>query len=654
MFITVKLLNGYNRPLTYKVPSNWLMHDLCGTIVRVPLRTKTELGLVVDFHDELSLPHLFAIREALSIELFPHDPFFKVFIARVSDYYAIDSLIMYRRLRYCIEQAEKEAMVFCDEKTTVAEQKVLTAEQRVVVDNLMPHLITPSYQPTVLHGVTGSGKTEIYKALIKESCREKKTTVFLVPDVSLAVQFTNLFRAQLEDHIPIFGFHSASSASERRLLWQHLLKGTPALIVGVHLPLLLPLPSLGLIIIDEEHDLGYQEKQHPRLHTRDLGLLRAQTHHIPVLLGSATPSLSTIHNIQKKGWKLFTLKERFSGGFPRINVVSLAPYKKRSSFWISAELEDALRRRLAKKEQAIIFLNRRGYSFFMQCADCGTVISCTNCSVSLTVHQDKLVCHYCGMTCIVSQRCFTCKGTSFLKKGIGTQQVVELLQKMFPIARISRADLDATVNKKKWQATVQAFSSGEIDILVGTQTIIKGYHFPQVTLVGVIWADSNLHLPLYHAAETTLQQLLQVAGRAGRVHKESDVIIQTMGQHKLFSYLTEAQYHDFCMYEMEHRKLLCYPPYIRLASLELRYKDEAIVDDESHKCASLLANFIETYKIEMVLLGPAPPLIHKVKNIFIRVIYLKSSHAHQLVQAYRVLDKASFKSALFFTQNPLS
>ena len=381
----------------------------------------------------------------------------------------------------------------------------------------------------------------------------KKSSLLLLPEVSLAAQFARLLKGQLPSNIPLYSFHSATSVKEKKELWQKLLHNQPVVIVGVHMPLLLPLPHLGLIIIDEEHEVGFQEKKHPKIHTKEAAFLRAQISSIPIIAGSATPSITSLYNVEHKGWHYFELKKRFAGDFPKITVVKLTEQKGRKNFWISAELDAALAQQLAKKEQTIVFLNRRGYSFFMQCKECGFIPHCVQCSVSLTLHNkahqdaqsasikgdpsnshstanrsgnsragaahlltnrstvDCLLCHYCAYTSPVPQSCSSCKAgaSSLLKKGIGTQQVVTVLEKLFPQARIARADLDSTLNKKKWIQTIKDFEAGAIDILVGTQTITKGYHFPRVTLVGILWADINLSLPFYNAAEVTLQQLIR-------------------------------------------------------------------------------------------------------------------------------------------------
>ena len=248
-------------------------------------------------------------------------------------------------------------------------------------------------------------------------------------------------------------------------------------------------------------------------------------------------------------------------------MVYLSQKQKRRNFWIGQELDQAITKRLNKKEQAIIFINRRGFSFFVQCTNCGQPITCSYCSVSLTVHSDQtsentyLNCHYCNAQKKIPECCPKCSSKELIKKGIGTQQIVQILQKLFPTARIARADLDTTRKKKEWACTLALFNNHELDILVGTQTITKGYHFPNVTLVGIVWADSNMHLPQYNAAENTLQQLVQVAGRAGRERPDSQVIVQAMAQHHIFNFLDERRYPDFAERELQQRTLLNYPPY---------------------------------------------------------------------------------------------
>ena len=331
----------------------------------------------------------------------------------------------------------------------------------------------------------------------------------------------------------------------------------------------------------------------------------------------------------------------------------LTDKKERKNFWLSNELYREIQDRIEKKEQTIIFLNRRGYSFFVQCKTCSFISCCPACSVSLTLHSNGIMsCHYCGYRQAQPTACSECKKTTFIKKGIGTQQVVAILEKLFPHATIARADLDTTRKKKEWYKTVQAMHDGTIDILVGTQTITKGYHFPRVTLVGILWADLNLHFPIFNAAETTLQQLIQVAGRAGRQSDESTVIVQAMDDHTIFSYLNEVDYLRFYQQELQTRQLLGYPPQKRLVELELKHTNEATLEKESQNLAAYLHSKQQRKKIDVQILGPAKPPVHKIKNWYSRKIYLKARNIADIVQLYQYAKQTPYTSLLFFTPNP--
>ena len=315
-----------------------------------------------------------------------------------------------------------------------------------------------------------------------------------------------------------------------------------------------------------------------------------------------------------------------------------------------------MRQRIKDKQQVILFLNRRGYSFFVQCKACSFIFECTNCSVSLTLHeQQQLICHYCGFLRNLPPACPSCKvdEKSFLKKGIGTQQLVNVVQKLLPEARIARADMDTSAKKKQWKETMQQFQAGEIDILVGTQTITKGYHFPKVTLVGIIWADLNLHFPRYNATETTLQQLIQVAGRAGRQTEHSLVIVQTMTQHHVFDFLKETSYLRFYQQELAIRQEVGYPPCKRLVEIECKHANEQTVHTESLQLAQTLLNTIEQHELPVQLLGPAKPPIAKIKNAHTRILFLKSDTMHVLYRLFQSADSTLYKSSIFFTPNPL-
>ncbi len=657
MYIQVKLLNGFKEPLLYVVPAEWQQPSLLGTVVKVPLKNRTTLALVVE-EFAVKPATKFTIKQALTIEQFPQDPHYGAYLEQLSSYYQLEPLIFFKRIRHFLETAAKTEIAVYEQEMPAPPQLdniALTAEQQIVCDLIRPSIIQPQYFPCLLHGVTGSGKTEVYKNLMRTAIAQQKSVLLLLPEVTLALRFEKLLHGQLPD-IPLYGFHSATPAREKKELWQALLHKQPLVIIGVHLPALLPIGNLGLIIIDEEHEVGYQEKKHPKINTKEAALLRARCAGIPILLGSATPSLSSLYNVKTRGWHYATLKNRFSGNFPTIKTVLLSDKKQRRNFWISTELEQAIKDRISKKEQIIVFLNRRGYSFFVQCKECSFIFNCANCSVSLTLHQDNsLVCHYCGHTMQLPARCPQCAvhESNFLKKGIGTQQVVSILEKMFPAARIGRADLDVTTKKKLWQKTMTDFEQGNLDILVGTQTITKGLHFPRVTLVGILWADINLHFPIYNATETALQQLIQVAGRAGRQSEESLVIVQSMADHRAFEYLDETIYHKFYAQEVEYREMLNYPPCSRLIEIELKCDQENVIEQEAHKLVRQLL-YAARNQNAIKILGPSKPAVHTIKQQHARKIYIKGPNIALLQKLFQTIPKAHYKSSIFFTPNPVT
>jgi primosomal protein N' (replication factor Y) len=629
---------------------------LHNTIIQVPLRNQIVPAVVIsEFEHHPNVP--FEIKELSGIEPFPPDIHYLPFIQKLSTYYQLEQLHFIKRIKKFLAQEEVNERVPKNNSAIEYKTKLvtLTPEQKTVVDFLLPHIAQNKFMPTVLHGVTGSGKTEVYKELIKQAIAHNKTALLLLPEVTLATTFAHRLRAELPEEITIHSFHSAVSPKEKRHLWQSLVEQKPLLIIGVHLPVLLPISNLGVIIVDEEHEVGYQEKKHPKINSKEAALMRAQLHNIPILLGSATPSMQTLYNVKTRNWHFFELKKRFAGSFPTVRTVLLSDKKQRKNFWISQILLKAIEDRLCKKEQTIIFLNRRGFSFFVQCKACSFIFACNTCSVSLTLHaHNQLSCHYCDFAMVLPPKCTKCAAheEQFLKKGIGTQQVVSILNTLFPTARIARADLDTTTNKKKWQQTIQEFEHGELDILVGTQTITKGYHFPYVTLVGILWADLNLHFPIYNAGEITLQQLIQVAGRAGRQKDGSEVIVQAMGEHQIFQFLNEVDYPKFYDAELAVRQELSYPPCGRLAEIELKHTDEETIEREAQTIAAQLFAECLQGTVSARVLGPAKPPVHKVKNWFSRKIYIKSPQMGDIIRLYQMIDQRKFTSFIYFTPNP--
>jgi len=654
MIIHVRLLQYASKMFTYTVPESLRSDIAVGVLVQVPLM-KRVIPAVVEQIASAGQTYQFELKPIVAVFPFPADENYVSFIGQVSEYYQVDQLLFLRRVQLFLTEQEQQNYVHPIQQEKNNTEVFFTDEQQAAYDAIVPSVIEQRHETFVLHGVTGSGKTEVYKKLAQQAISANKAVMLLLPEVSLALRFEKIFVDSFSD-VPVIGFHSASSANQKRLLWQLLLAQKPVIIVGVHLPVLLPIAHLGIIIVDEEHDHGYQEKKHPKIHSRDMAILRAFLYGVPIVLGSATPSIQSLWNVASRGWKLLQMTCRFAGRFPKIRLVSLKKGKPRKYGWLHNELYLAIQDRLQRKEQTIVFLNRRGYSFFVQCP-CSFVFECHQCSVSLTLHQDSsLICHYCGYHEKLPLVCPECQGSEqdFLKKGIGTQQLVTLLQKLFPTARIARADLDTTSKKRSWNNTVEEMYTGQIDILVGTQSITKGYHFPGVTLVGVLWADLNLHFPMYNAAETTLQQLIQVAGRAGRQSDDSLVIVQAFDEHEIFKFIDEPSYLKYYQHEIANRAEAAYPPCGHIAEIEFKSQDQKIMAQEAVMIAQFLRSKAQELDYSVEILGPAQSLVYKIKRMYTQKLLLKSSSRRQLINLFRQIRKMSISSSIYFTIDPVA
>lgn len=661
MFAAVRIFS-HHTPLWYTIPSEYTDSIAVGSIVKVPLRAKQVRAYVM--HISAEKPGgSFALRSITNLEPFPADTHYYTFIEKVARYYRLDPICLIERLQpfFAPSAARKHKTTPHNPHEKVHRTQravVLTPEQQEAVTFLQHAIEQATFTPTVLHGVTGSGKTVVYAAALNHAYAQHKSSMIILPEISLALHIHHALQKLCNPAIPLYLLHSGTTPAERRALWHAVIAGQPLVLIGVHLPLLVPLATLGLIIIDEEHDVGYQEKKHPKINSKEVGLLRAQQYGVPLLLCSATPSITTLHVAQHKKWPIFNLTQRFAGAFPTVERVNLLDSERSSCFWISKTLEAHIQQRLERKEQVILFLNRRGHSFFIQCTACSFIFGCPHCSVSLTLHDTgQLSCHYCGLSMPQPTFCTACKASSsyLLKKGIGTQQLTTILQNLFPTARIARADLDTTRNKKAWDKTVQLFAQGELDIMIGTQTITKGYDFSGVTLVGIIWADLQVHFPLYNATETALQQLIQVAGRAGRASAQSTVVVQTMVDHPIFHHLAPEQYLDFYQQEVEQRTLLRYPPYVRLVEVEFKHHDEAVVAHEIQHYAQRLQQALikKNYQETVYILGPAKPPVHKIKNWHMQKLYMKAKSLQHIYELLDGIESKGYKSSIFVTPNPL-
>ncbi|MGA9531062.1 MAG: primosomal protein N' [Candidatus Babeliales bacterium] len=635
---------------------------LCGQIAYVPLKNRSIPAVIQEVNAQLPPDTAFTLKEITHLAPFPSDTTYYHFIQKLAFLHQISPIIFMKRMYLYLQQkaSRESTKTYKNNTGNLISNLSLNTEQQKIIDVLSPLCTQKKYCPMLLHGVTGSGKTILYASLIQKNYEQLQSSIVLLPEATLASQIVSHLQKLVTPEVKLYNVHSLATQKEKNNAWKELLQGSPIVIVGVHIPILLPISNLGLIIVDEEHDPGYQEKKHPKLNTKYAALIKAQLLKIPILFGSATPSITTLHAVKRYKWPFFQLKKRFEGNFPTIKVVSLmndkqTPIKKRRPcFWITPDLENELRTELEKGNQSILFINRRGFSFFVQCKQCSFVFTCTQCSVSLTLHHESsLLCHYCTYQIKLPELCPSCRTSScFIKKGIGTQKLMSLIQILFPHARVERLDKDSTRKKQVWQNIINRMHSRDIDILIGTQSLTKGYHFPHVTLVGIVWADLNLNFPFYSAAETTLQQLIQVAGRAGRKHPDARVIVQTMIEHEIFQHLNEIDYLSFYKHEIKKRENAWYPPASSLAEIEIKHTDETQLDTESLDIAStLLRNNIDN---KITILGPTHPPIAQVKKVYSRKIYCKSSSLSETIALYQTINKEKYTSAIFFTPHPLT
>jgi primosomal protein N' (replication factor Y) len=509
---------------------------------------------------------------------------------------------------------------FLDAPPPVPPDLTLTPDQRQALDQLVGALDEADPAPFLLQGITGSGKTLVYIELLREVLARGRTAIVLVPEISLTPQTVSRFRAHFGDEVAVL--HSGLSVGERYDAWRSLKRGDRRIAVGARSALFAPLGDLGAIVVDEEHDGSYKQSEAPRYHARDLAVVRAKAHSAVCVLGSATPSLESWHNSRKGKFRRLLLPERVGGGrLPKVHVVDLrrsrkdrdgAPRKPgRGAGVLSTELVDAVDACLGRGEQTILLLNRRGYSSFVQCRECGDVEQCENCSISLTFHRvtQRIVCHHCRHEAPAPSRCPSCGSKDLSFRGLGTEQVERVAAETFPDARIARMDVDTTAGKWAHQRILERVERGEVDILLGTQMIAKGLDFPRVTLVGAVNADVGMHLPDFRASERTFQLLSQVAGRAGRSSLGGEVFIQTsMPDHYAIRAAVAHDFETFAERELSEREKPSYPPHVRMINAVISSPDQSL----AVRAAEEAARWIRPALRGVELVGPAPAPIERL------------------------------------------
>jgi len=515
----------------------------------------------------------------------------------------------------------------------------LTNEQVAAVARIKEGEKSPR-KPYLLYGITGSGKTHVYIELVKWMMAQNRGVIILVPEIALTPQTIQRFREAIGDQMAII--HSHMSDGERRDNIEELITGRKKMVIGVRSAVLAPMENVGLIIVDEEHDGSYKQSDpEPRYHARDVAIMRGHFQDSIVVLGTATPSLETWHNAQQGKYNLVRLNNRFgNASLPQVKIIDMNEEHKANNWtFLSQYLEDRINESISLKRQIILLLNRRGFSTFLLCKDCGHIHACPYCSVNLTYHKHELLlkCHQCGYTLPAPSICPDCQGEHLKFKGTGIQKAQEFLEEKFPQARIIRMDQDTTRRKGAHVSILDAFARGEADILLGTQMVSKGLNFPNVKLVGVLQADVGLHIPDFRSSEKTFQLLTQVAGRAGRSDNLGEVVVQTYMPAE--PCIKAVQQHDFLTFatqEITMRRALFYPPFSRIVRIICSGQPESMV----RNCIEDLSDTVNTHGSgEIIKLGPAPAALAKIKSSFRYTLLLKSPSPSKLQSVLQVLRK---------------
>lgn len=567
--------------------------------------------------------------------------------ARWTDY-QVKKAVEHEILLPVLETAPVQLLDFIEAKANLENLK-LNDQQQHVVDELTRELDI-GFSSSLLHGVTGSGKTLVYCFLCRELLQQNKTALILTPEIALTSTTLAYFRGFFGDNVTVI--HSAMTDRERLDSFNGIRSGRYSIVVGPRSAVFAPLENLGLIIVDEEHDSSYkQDDPSPRFHGRDCAVMRAKINNIPVLLGSASPSLESYHNAKSGRYQLFELSQRPGvAKLPTVRIVDMKTDRIHGDLpFVSYPLKKDVETRLNNNEQVILFLNRRGYSPQIRCSLCGHVPGCPNCQVKLTFHKKakKLTCHYCGHVVTNYDSCEKCQSIELFFPGAGTQKVEEELSRLFDNAKAIRLDSDSADGRKKAYEILQAFSSGDYNLLLGTQMVTKGLDMPGVTLVGVLSADLALDLPEFRAGEKAFSRLLQVAGRSGRADKPGEVLIQTYNPDNAVIQFASAQdYHSFYEHEISSRKDLSYPPFARLVNFIFSSKSESSLERSAlHFREQLLAK-IKQANLSAQVLGPAPCPFYYLRGNFRRHLFVKTKQVTKLVKLLTEWELAEAKFKL--------
>lgn len=515
---------------------------------------------------------------------------------------------------------------------------LLNEEQRQIAEDFCSRYDRGDRAPSLIYGITGSGKTEVYMEMISHVLKQGRQVIVLIPEISLTYQTVMRFYRRFGSCISVM--HSRLSAGERWDQYERARQGETQVMIGARSALFTDFPDLGLIIMDEEHEGAYKSESTPRYHAREVAEKLAGMRDAAFVMGSATPSLEAYTRAREGIYRLYTLKNRAGEGsvLAAAEVVDLRKEMEAGNKSIfSRRLQALIRERLEKNEQVMLFMNRRGYSSFVSCRSCGEAVKCPHCDVTLTLHnKTRLVCHYCGYTVPLPKKCPSCGSPYLAGFGTGTQKIEELTKAMFPQARVLRMDLDTTSKKDGHQEILSAFAKGEADILIGTQMIVKGHDFPGVTLVGILAADASLYAPDYRSGERTFQLLVQAAGRAGRGKKPGTAVIQTYTpEHYVVKASAVQDYLEFYRQEMGYRKLMKYPPAAHMLSIQIGGKEEELT---AHMTEAVAEAVGRRFGQQAELIGPVCAPVYKVNDIYRKILYIKQENYDILIRIQKYVQ----------------
>ncbi|MFH1798918.1 MAG: primosomal protein N' [Candidatus Omnitrophota bacterium] len=640
-----------DRTFQYKVTGCEAYAPEIGKRVYIPFRSAKRIGYIVAIEDSP------IVEEPRSlIDIIDETPIFEkdmIFLASwMRDNYfcswgeALESMIpsalKHGKISMISRIKEDEAAVMR------TEPHVPNPEQKIVLNEINECIDEAKSKVFLLHGITGSGKTEIYLQAMENVLSKGKSGVILVPEISLTPQTVERFTARFGDIVAVF--HSAMLESAKLNEWKRIKEGRARIAIGPRSAVFSPFKNPGIFIVDEEHEPCYKQEDSPRYHARDTALERARIAGAPVILGSATPSLESYYKAVKGEYRLVELTQRIKEKeLPRVKLVDMRmEFETKTGLRIiSRVLEEALRVDISKKQQALVFINRRGFSTFVMCRKCGFVMKCSKCDSPLVFHQEKseLVCHYCNKRILPTRTCPSCKGDYLMYKGTGTERVERDLKRMLPEARIARMDSDTMSKRGSHEKVLSSFKRHELDIIVGTQMIAKGLDFPKVTQVGVVSADANLNLPDFRSGERTFNLITQVAGRAGRGDLGGEVIVQTYTpEHYAIKLAAKHDYNGFYYEEIKSRRQLGFPPFVGLVKITLRSKKEENVTSNAEKLAERLRLKIPGIN----MLGPAPASMSKLRGFYRWNVLIKAPDRVSIVKELRKALKGFRKTGGVF------